>query len=234
MKLIEISPEIVQLTRFGLVNCFLVHEDDGLTLVDTMVGGSANGIYTAASSLNRSIRRILLTHVHLDHVGSLDVLAEQLNGIEVAVGRRESRLLTRDFHTEPGEPTNKVRGSFSKVDTIPSVLLTEGEGYGSLQVIATPGHTPGHLAFFDVRSGSLIAGDALTSVGGLRVSGDGPAIFPFANWATWDKLTALASARKLAALEPKKIVVGHGMAIVANARQVLKEAIRHAEAGVRG
>jgi glyoxylase-like metal-dependent hydrolase (beta-lactamase superfamily II) len=127
-----------------------------------------------------------------------------------------------------------VRGSFSKGDTIPAVLLTEGEGYGSLQVIATPGHTPGHLAFFDVRSGSLIAGDALTSVGGLRVSGDGPAIFPFANWATWDKPTALASARKLAALEPKKIVVGHGMAIVANARQVLKEAIRHAEAGVRG
>ena len=234
MKLIEISPEIVQLTRFGLVNCFLVREDDGLTLVDTMVGGSANGIYTAANSLNRSMRRILLTHVHMDHVGSLDVLAQQLNGIEVAVGRRESRFLTRDFHMEPGEPTDKVRGSFSKVETIPSVLLTEGECYGSLRVIATPGHTPGHLAFFDVRSGTLIAGDALTSVGGLRVSGDGPAIFPLANWATWDKPTALASARKLAALEPKKIVVGHGMPIVANASQVLKEAIRHAEAGVRG
>ncbi len=234
MKQIEISPEIVQLTRFGLVNCFLVREDDGLTLVDTMVGGSANKIYRAASSLNRSMRRILLTHVHMDHVGSLDVLAEQLNGIEVAVGRRESRFLTRDFHTEPGEATNKVRGSFSKVVTIPSVLLTQGESYGSLQVIATPGHTPGHLAFFDVRSGTLIAGDALTGVGGLRVSGDGPAIFPLANWATWHKPTAIASARKLAELEPKKIVVGHGMPIVTNASQALKEAVRHAEAGIKG
>jgi len=234
MKLIEISPEIVQLTRFGLVNCYLVRENDGLTLVDTMVGGSATQIYTAANGLNRPLRRILLTHAHMDHVGSLDALSNKLIGVEVAVGRRESRLLTSDFRTEPGEPTEKVRGSFSKVETIPSVLLTEGECYGSLKVIASPGHTPGHLAFFDVRSGSLIAGDALTSVGGLRVSGDGPAIFPFANWATWDKPTALASARKLAALEPKKIVVGHGMAIVANASQVLKEAIRHAEAGVRG
>ena len=37
MKQIEITPEIIQLTRFGLVNCFLVREDDGLTLVDTMI-----------------------------------------------------------------------------------------------------------------------------------------------------------------------------------------------------
>ena len=229
MKLIEISPEIVQLTRFGLVNCYLVRENDGLTLVDTMVGGSATQIYTAANGLNRPLRRILLTHAHMDHVGSLDALSNKLIGVEVAVGRRESRLLTSDFRTEPGEPTNKVRGSFPKVETIPSALLSDGEHYGSLMVVATPGHTPGHLSFYDPRSGTLIAGDALTSVGGLRVSGDGPAMFPFANWATWHKPTALASARKLAALEPKKIVVGHGMPIVANASQALKEAVRHAE-----
>ena len=229
MKLIEITPEIVQLTRFGLVNCFLVREDDGLTLVDTMVPGSGNGIYAAANALNRPLRRIVLTHVHMDHVGSLDALSNKLIGIEVAVGRRESRLMTRDFRTEPGEPTNRVRGTFPKLETVPSTLLSEGECYGSLKVIATPGHTPGHLAFFDLRSGTLIAGDALTSVGGLRVSGDGPAIFPFANWATWHKPTAIARARKLAELQPKRIVVGHGMPVVANANQALKEAVRHAE-----
>lgn len=229
MKLIEISPEIVQLTRFGLVNCYLVRENDGLTLIDTMVGGSANQIYTAANGLNRPLRRILLTHAHMDHVGSLDALSNKLRSVEVAVGHRESRLLTGDFRTEPGEPTDKVRGSFSKVQTVPSALLNEGECYGSLKVIASPGHTPGHLAFFDVRSGTLIAGDALTAVGGLRVSGDGPAIFPFANWATWHKPTALASARKLAELAPKKIVVGHGKPVMENATQALKEAIRHAE-----
>jgi len=229
MKLIEISPEIVQLTRFGLVNCYLVRENDGLTLVDTMVGGSGTQIYAAANALNRPLRRILLTHVHMDHVGSLDALSNKLRSVEVAVGHRESRLLTRDFRTEPGEPTDKVRGSFSKVETVPSALLSEGECYGSLKVIASPGHTPGHLAFFDVRCGTLIAGDALTSVGGLRVSGDGPAIFPFANWATWHKPTAIASARKLAELAPKKIVVGHGKPVLENASQALKEAIRHAE-----
>jgi glyoxylase-like metal-dependent hydrolase (beta-lactamase superfamily II) len=229
MKQIEITPEIFQLTRIGLVNCFLVREDDGLTLVDTMIPGSANGIIHAVLSLNRPLRRILLTHVHGDHVGSLDTLALKLIGVEVAVGRRESRLLTRDFRTEPDEPAAKVRGSLPKVETVPTVLLTDGEIYGSLQVVGTPGHTPGHIAFLDTRSGTLIAGDALTAVGGLRVSGDGPPIFPFANWATWHKPTAVESARKLAALEPKKIVVGHGNAITENATQLLNEAIRHAE-----
>ncbi|HEX3472611.1 MAG TPA: MBL fold metallo-hydrolase [Silvibacterium sp.] len=229
MKLFEITPDIVQLTRFGLVNCFLVREDDGLTLVDTMVGGSAKGIYAAASSLNRSLRRILLTHVHGDHAGSLDVLSNKLVGIEVAVGRRESRLLTRDFRSEPGEAPARVRGSFPKVETIPSALLSDGENYGSLIVIATPGHTPGHLSFLDQRSGTLIAGDALANVGELRVTGDCPAVFPLPNWGTWHTPTAVESARKLMTLEPKKIVVGHGKPVTENASQLLKEAIRHAE-----
>ncbi|MGA7318839.1 MAG: MBL fold metallo-hydrolase, partial [Silvibacterium sp.] len=196
---------------------------------DTMVAGSANGIYAAASSLNRSLRRILLTHVHGDHIGSLDVLSNKLIGVEVAVGRRESRLLTRDFRTEPGEAPDKVRGSFPKVETVPSALLSDRESYGSLMVIATPGHTPGHLSFFDPRSGTLIAGDALTNVGGLRVAGDCPAVFPLPNWGTWHTPTAVASARKLATLEPKRIVMGHGKPVVENASQLLKEAIRHAE-----
>jgi glyoxylase-like metal-dependent hydrolase (beta-lactamase superfamily II) len=229
MKQTEITPEIIQLTRFGLVNCFLVREDDGLTLVDTMIPGSANKIVQAALSLNRPLRRILLTHAHMDHVGSLDALALKFVGVEVAVGRRESRLLTRDFHTEPAEPAARVKGTFSRVETTPSVLLNDGETYGSLQVIATPGHTPGHLAFLDTRSGTVIAGDALTAVGGLSVSGDGPLIFPFANFATWHKPTAIESARKLASLQPKKIVVGHGKPVTENATQLLNEAIRHAE-----
>lgn len=222
MKLIEITPEIVQLTRLGLVNCFLVREDDGLTLIDTMIRGSANMILDVTHSLNRPLRRILLTHVHGDHAGSLDALTNKLVGIEVAVGRRESRLLTRDFRAEPGEPSNKVRGGFPKVETTPSMLLTEGESYGSLHVIATPGHTPGHIAFFDPRSGTVIAGDSLVTIGGLRICGDASAAFPLINWGTWHKATAVGSARKLAALEPRNIVVGHGKPVLQNATQLLK------------
>jgi glyoxylase-like metal-dependent hydrolase (beta-lactamase superfamily II) len=211
------------------LNCFLVREDDGLTLVDTIMGPlrqwdlySCQFVesFAAADSADPCAwRPYRLAGCAVDN----------LIGVEVAVGRRESRLLTRDFRTEPGEPPDKIRGMLPKVETIPSALLSDGESYGSLMVIATPGHTPGHLSFFDPRSGTLIAGDALTNVGGLRVVSDGPTIFPFASMGTWHKPAALESARKLAALEPKRIVMGHGKPVVENATQLLEEAIRHAE-----
>jgi glyoxylase-like metal-dependent hydrolase (beta-lactamase superfamily II) len=229
MKQIKITPEVIQLTRLGLVNCYLVREDDGLTLIDTMIPGSAGAILNAAHALNRRLRRIALTHVHGDHVGSLDTLANQLAGIEVAVGRRESRLLLRDFHTEPNEPHAKPKGSFPKVKSIPSVLLNDGEMYGSLRVIASPGHTPGHIAFLDTRSGTLIAGDALFTIGGLRISGDASALFPMSNWVTWHKPTAIASAHRLLELQPERIAVGHGRPITQSAAAALDRAIRHAE-----
>lgn len=174
MKRVEITPEIIQLTRLGLVNCYLVRKDS-LTLIDSMIPGSARAILDAAHSLIRMLRRIALTYVHGDHVGSVDALANVMVGIEVAVGRRESRLLQGDFHPELNEPHAKIRGSLPKVHTIPSVLLNDGEMYGSLHVVASPGHTPGHIAFFDTRSDTLIAGDALVTIGGLRISGNASA-----------------------------------------------------------
>ncbi len=63
-----------RVSRFGLVNCYLVEEDDGLTLIDTMIPGSANGIISSAEQHGKPIERILLTHAHQDHIGSLDAL----------------------------------------------------------------------------------------------------------------------------------------------------------------
>jgi glyoxylase-like metal-dependent hydrolase (beta-lactamase superfamily II) len=229
MKLIRISPEIVQVTHFGLVNCFLVEEADGLTLVDTGITGCGRAIDRAAGSMNRPLKRVVLTHSHADHVGSLDQVTHVVSGMEVAIGHREVRLLEGDMSLEPGEPKDKIRGSFSKLRTVPSVLLEEGDRYGSLEVIFTPGHTPGHLALLDRRSGTILAGDAVASIGGLRVVGDCPLLFPLPNLGTWHKPTALASARKLAELHPQNLAMGHGKPLLGNATEGLREAIRHAE-----
>jgi glyoxylase-like metal-dependent hydrolase (beta-lactamase superfamily II) len=79
-----------------------------------------------------------------------------------------------------------------------------------LEVIASPGHTPDHVSFLDVRDRTLIAGDAFQTRGGMAVSGVVRPLFPFPALATWHKPTALTSAQALRALNPTRLAVGHG------------------------
>ncbi len=195
-----------------MVNCFLVREDDGLTLVDTGLAGSAPGILTAARSLGAPICRIVLTHAHIDHVGSLDALAREYRQIEFAVGQRESRLLRKDFSLDAGESGKKLLG-FPGVKLPPTILLRDGDRIGSLQSIFSPGHTPGHMSFLDVRDGSLIAGDAFTTQTGVLAAGTFKLLFPFPALFSWNREVAAESARKLRDPKPARLAVGHGKTI---------------------
>lgn len=192
------------------INCYLVGEDDGLTLVDTGLSGSAPAILESARALNAPIRRIVLTHVHMDHAGSLDALYATLPDAEVVVSVREARLLARDFTLDPSEPQVKVRGGYPVCTTRPTRTVTPGERIGSLEVIAAPGHTPGHVAFLDTRDGTLIAGDALSTRFGIAVAGVSKLLFPFVAMGTWHKPTALETVKALRALDPARLAVGHG------------------------
>ena len=117
----------------------------------------------------------------------------------------------------------KPPGSWPKITTKPDVRLTGGERIGSLEVIPTPGHTPGHVSFLDTRDRTVIVGDTLTSIGGLAVSRTTYYWrFPLAAMATWDKGKDVESAKKIRALDPAMLVVGHGgpvRAPAAGARQ---------------
>jgi glyoxylase-like metal-dependent hydrolase (beta-lactamase superfamily II) len=212
VQLVKETKNLVRLTRFGMVNCFLVREDDSLTLVDTGVAGSAPGIRKAARSLGAPIRRVLLTHAHIDHVGSLDALVPEYARMELAIGRRESRLLRRDFSLDAGETSKRLVG-FPGAKSQPTLLLNDGDRVGSLQAIFSPGHTPGHFAFLDVRDGSLIAGDAFTTQTGVLAAGTFKLLFPFPALFSWNREVAAESARKLHSLKPERLAVGHGKII---------------------
>lgn len=69
----------------GMVNAYQVREDDGLTLIDTMLRGSAGKIIAGAEVSGAPIVRILLTHAHADHIGSLDALRQRLPEAEVII-----------------------------------------------------------------------------------------------------------------------------------------------------
>jgi glyoxylase-like metal-dependent hydrolase (beta-lactamase superfamily II) len=223
-------PNLARLTRLGFVNAYLVSEDDGLTLVDTMISGSAGGILAAAERAGRPIVRVVLTHAHSDHAGSLDAVAERLPGVEIAVSAREARLLAGDHALEAGEPDSKLRGGWPKVATVPTRLLEHGDRVGSLRVVAAPGHTPGHIALFDERDGTLIAGDAFSTLGGVATTGRIYPRFPLVGMSTWDRATANRTAAMLRTLEPKALAVGHGP-VVADPAAAIDRALAAVGAG---
>jgi glyoxylase-like metal-dependent hydrolase (beta-lactamase superfamily II) len=195
-----------------MVNCFLVLEEDGFTLVDTNLAGSAMSISRAAQQFGAPIRRVALTHAHIDHVGSLDTVINALPEIEFVIGQRESRLLSPDFSLDAGETGKKLIG-FPGAKSRPTRLLIDGDRVGSLQAVSSPGHTPGHMAYLDVRDGSLIAGDAFTTQTGIVAAGVFKLFFPFPALFSWNRERSAESARRLRDLKPTRLAVGHGRTI---------------------
>jgi len=211
---------LLRLTRFGAMNCYLVREDDGFTLIDTTISGSATMILDAAQKYGLPIVRIVLTHAHNDHVASLDALHALLPNAEVMITVRDARFLAGDNSLDANEPQVKLRGSYTICKTRPTTTLNDGDRIKSLLVVATPGHTPGHASFLDTRDRTLIAGDAMQTLGGIAVAGTFKPLFPLPALATWHKPLALQSARTLRALEPSQLAVGHGRVIVNPGQQI--------------
>ena len=175
-----------------------------------MLPRSAKTILAAAGDLGAPIRRIALTHAHGDHIGSLDALAGRLPGVEVLISERDARLLAKDMSLDPGEPQSKLRGSYPGAKTRPTRTLVPGDRVGSLEVVAAPGHTPGHVAFLDTRDRTLLCGDAYSTLGGVATGAKANPRFPLPALGTWDRPTALQTARDLRALDPARLAPGHG------------------------
>jgi glyoxylase-like metal-dependent hydrolase (beta-lactamase superfamily II) len=229
MKVIPSAQKnLFQLNHLRMFNCYLVREKDGWTLIDTVVSGQARAIIRKAQAAGLPLARIVLTHAHVDHVGSLDALHKMLPQAPVAISERDARFLGGDRSMDVQEPRARLRGSYPVCRTRPTLLLHEGDRVGSLEVIATAGHTPGHLAFLDTRDRTLIAGDAFQLQGGIAVAGTFRPYFPLPALATWHKGLSLESARKLLALRPTLLAVGHGR-MLSDPQEAMAYAIRVAE-----
>jgi glyoxylase-like metal-dependent hydrolase (beta-lactamase superfamily II) len=224
MKITRVGEHGLQLTRLGFVNCYLVREDDGYTLIDANLRGSADEILRAAGSV--PITRILLTHPHVDHVGSVDALLAKMPGVALGGSERIVPLLQQppDKSLLPGE-IGPVRGGLPGIASKLNFFVEDGSRVGSLLVISTPGHIHGHVAFLDQRDGTLYAGDELATIGGLRITGWAPWWFPMRAFS--DRATAKQSAVKLLNFPIQRYACGHGL-VVEGGPPALQQAIEEA------
>ena len=197
----------------------------GATLVDTGLPGQTGAIadLLAEAGVRLSdLRRIILTHQDIDHVGSLHDLA-RASGARVLAhsvetpyidGTQPPRFARPEILAQrPEMRALAERFQFTPVDE----QLEDGARLdlaGGVRVVFTPGHTPGHMCLYLERSKILIAGDALTSNEG-QLAGPNPA-------ATSDMPTASRSVRRLAELDVRAIVCYHGGVVSREANEQLR------------
>lgn len=203
----------IRLTQFGLINAYLIPERDGLTLIDAGLSGMERRVNRAAARLGLPLRRVALTHAHSDHVGAVDALMARWPGLDLLVGAADRPLLA-----EQG------------VATPPTRLLRGGDRIGSLTVIDTPGHSPGHVAYLDERDGTLYSGDTFVNVPGLRVASVLNALFPLPTFGTHDPAATTRSARALLDVPARVLAAGHGPA-VREPLAAMRRAVQDAESG---
>jgi glyoxylase-like metal-dependent hydrolase (beta-lactamase superfamily II) len=223
------APPTERLSRYGIVNSYLVRDRDGLTAIDTGLPGLHRAIVARAARLELPLTRVVLTHAHSDHTGSLAAIVEKTPGIELIISAREEPLLHGDRALRDGKPATRVRGQFPPVKVRVAATVDDSDRIGPLAVISTPGHTPGHISLLDTRDGTLYCGDVFSNIGGLTASAMVNPRFPLAGMFTWNRDLALTSAERLLELRPACLAPGHGKPIdspAAPMRKAINKATR--------
>jgi len=122
-------------------------------------GGDLERLIDAAARLGVSIEKILLTHGHIDHAGGAGELAQRL-GVPIEGPQREESFWIDQLVAQSHSFGFPAARPFT-----PTRWLEDGDtvtvGKESLQVLHTPGHTPGHVVFFHAPSKLALVGDVL-------------------------------------------------------------------------
>ena len=205
-------------------NAYLLVEGRRAALIDTGLRRDRPALLTALQARGfgaDEIEAVYLTHGHCDHAGNAAYFAER--GAKVYAHRREAPYLGLPRRTYAGNFAQSLRRPVSSLAfsigeilypverRTPDILLEEGDLIdapgGALRVVACPGHSPGHIAFYRARDAALFSGDAVMNIiPGRRTSGLHLPLRIFSS----DWAQAKQSVQILAALHPQILLSGHG------------------------
>ncbi len=210
----EIVPQI-HLISSGFVNCYLIIEPAGLTLIDTGITRNTSNVLKYLASLGKQpsdLKRILITHSDGDHVGALAdlktatgarIYASSIEAQAIAAAHPSRELKRQGLRMFLLRPLMRL---FKPKPVQVDELLSDGQELpilGGLRVVNTPGHTPGHISFYVPAAKILFCGDSMVAEknGTLRCSRG-------AN--TWDEDKAKESVKLQQALGAEIVCSGHG------------------------
>ena len=236
----RISPQVAALEIRGANNSIiyplLIWDDEkNLALIDAGFPGQLELFREAISSEGfalSDITHILLTHQDLDHIGNLRQLLAEAPAAKVYAHRNEAPCIRGD------EPPSKTVALAAQREQTPEnaarlqeqisnylnftarvdVELLDGEVIpicGGIQVIHTPGHTPGHICFFLQRDKVLATGDTV-SVSEGALTGANPVHTP-------DMALAAKSNQMLADYDAEVLVGYHGGAFKGDVSKAIRE-----------
>jgi glyoxylase-like metal-dependent hydrolase (beta-lactamase superfamily II) len=204
----------VQSIKFGHVNIYLIRTDSGHILVDVGMPKMEEQLDAAFENAGvdpHSVQLIVVTHGHLDHVGSI-TYAQQVTGGKILCHRSYSDDLVKG-EAEPavarslkGHLLNFLTGlSGNKFEGTQPDILMEDEfdlnEYGiSGKIIHTPGHSPSSISIV-LGNGEALIGDLVRDEGSGKM---GPGMF------FEDRKVVKESLEKVAAFEPRRIYLSHG------------------------
>ncbi|MEV6456833.1 MBL fold metallo-hydrolase [Streptomyces anulatus] len=224
MDLVEVLPRL-HMFRFRIGQAYLWRDGSDLTLIDAGDIDSAAAIEDAIRTLGpdpAGIRRIVITHGHRDHYGAAQELADRY-GAEIIAHARDAPLVRGERPvpepdlldwelplwehglTVPEAPPTRVDREVAGGEVLPF-----GDG---ARVVHAPGHTAGSIAIHLPLHGVLFTGDAVASVERVMLG-----VFNV------DRAEAAATFRRLAALAPRTVCVGHGDPLTENAAAAMEAA----------